>query len=103
MHPVKLTMTDPDTSTNSQYVDLLLLAQPLRLTIHPGNSNNWYRNGLLIDTVGVAARAQLLQGNGMGGGGGGAPAPSAPHWQQQVYNPNSTGPMWYNGGPIPDK
>lgn len=37
------------------------------------------------------------------GGGGGAPAPQVqrPHWQQQVYTPN-TAPMWYNGGPMPE-
>lgn len=45
----------------------------------------------------------MLQGQGMGGGGGGGgqrAAPQAPHWQQQVYN---SSPMWYNGGPMPDK
>lgn len=46
----------------------------------------------------------MLQGQGMGGGGGGGQraAPQAPHWQQQVYNSNSS-PMWYNGGPMPEK
>lgn len=50
----------------------------------------------------------MLQGQGMGGGGGGGSgrsAPQAPHWQQQVYNSNAnnSAPMWYNGGPMPDK